>query len=233
MSRKVFISYKYADEQVADLGITEDIATILGRIPFVRNTRVRDYVDLLQKHIGKDNINMGEKDGESLEEFSDFTIETSLKDKIFHSSLTIVLISKGMVDTGTIEKEQWIPWEISYSLRTIPREFKTSRMNGVLGVVLPDKEGSYDWYYNQDPFCNCVTHYTHKLFKIMSENMFNLKNPQMRSCNGKTIHEGEFSFIKTLIWDEFMKGNDYSTYIEQAISIRNRKDEYNVSINLS
>lgn len=230
---KVFVSYKYGDEQVADLNIYESNPTPWGTIPTKRNTRVRDYVDKIQAKVGVDHMNLGEKDGESLAQFQDRTIETSLKKKIFQSSVTIVLISQGMKDMFLTQSNQWIPWEISYSLRTIVRENQTSRMNGVLGIVLPDRWGSYDWYYTENPQCNCTSHNTNQLFEILRRNMFNLKYPELTLCNGTTIHHGEFSYIKTVRWDIFMQGNNYNTYLDSAKAIRDKKEDYNISINIT
>ena len=198
-----------------------------------RLTRVRDYVDDLQKKIGKDHINLGEKDGESLEEFKDSTIETTLKKKIFQSSVTIIMISKGMKDHGKSENDQWIPWEVSYSLREVAREDRTSRMNAVLGVVLPDENGNYNWYYESHPECNCTTHLTGQLFKILSRNMFNIKEKTFRDCNGMRIHTtDESSFIKTVQWGTFMEGSNYNYYIEEAINIKDNEELYDIEINL-
>ena len=227
MKRKIFVSYKYADSQVQDLGIYEDNGWGLKqKIP----TKVRHYVDKLQEKIGRDNINLGEKDGESLADFSDTTIETELKKKIRQCSITIILLSKGM-KTNKFEKDQWIPWEVSYSLRTVPSGNYTKQMNAILGVVLPDETGSYDWYYKSDLYCDCTTHFTSQLFKILRDNSFNIKNKQFRQCNGKYIHINEEpSFFKTVKWIEFMENHNY--YIEKAIEIKNNKEAYDVHINL-
>ena len=131
MDRKVFVSYKYADTLVKDLGVYEK--NIWGQMVRVE-TKVRHYVDKLQEKIGKDNINLGEKDGESLADFSDTTIETVLKSKIRQCSITIVLVSKGM-KTDQPEKDQWIPWEVSYSLRTVPNGNYTKQMNAIIGII--------------------------------------------------------------------------------------------------
>ncbi|MBA4299088.1 MAG: hypothetical protein C0433_03120 [Cyclobacterium sp.] len=64
------------------------------------------------------------------------------------SSTTIVLISKGMKKAGKPEYEQWIPWEISYSLRTTTIQERKSHRNAVLGIVLPDENNSYSCVYN-------------------------------------------------------------------------------------
>jgi hypothetical protein len=203
----------------------KDEADFFG-VPIItpRSTRVRDYVDELQEIIGKDNINLGEKDGESLEDFSNSVIESALKDKIFNSSVTIVMISKGMKEISETEKEQWIPWEISYSLKEITRSDRTSRMNAVLGVVLPDETGSYDWYYTKNPSCNSTSHNTGQLFNILKNNMFNIKEPTTRECNGSIINDGEFSFIKTVEWSTFKTSHKY--YIDKSIEIRNKNEEY-------
>lgn len=226
MGRKVFVSYKYKDTQVLSLNKTE-IGIIGDKFTLVpRATRVRDYVDKLQNIIGKDNINLGEKDGESLNDFSDSTIESSLKDKIFNSSVTIVMISKGMKESSKPENEQWIPWEVSYSLKEITRSDRTSRMNAILGVVLPDESCSYDWYYQHNPLCNSITHKTGQLFNILKNNMFNIKKSETRECNGSIIKLGDPSFIETVKWEEFKKSHTY--YIDKSIEIRDKNIEYNL-----
>lgn len=232
MGKKVFISYKYKDEQVAKLqdAFYEEVNSIMKWN--YRRTRVRDYVDYLQEKIGRDHINLGEKDGESLENFADSTIETSLKKKIAQSSITIVLISKGM-KTNEVEKNQWIPWEISYSLRTVPTSGNTKQMNAVLGIILPDETNTYDWYYTSNPNCNSITHHTGQLFKILKDNMFNIKEKEFRECNGSKIHiTDEPSFIKTVKWDEFIDGDNYNYYIDKSIEIRNSDSLYDIFINL-
>lgn len=232
MGKKVFVSYKYGDENVAKLQDSYYEEVNYRMIWNRRRTRARDYVDRLQEKIGKDHMNLGEKDGESLENFADSTIETSLKKKIRQSSITIVLISKGM-KTDESESEQWIPWEISYSLRIVPTGGNTKQMNAVLGIVLPDETGTYDWYYTSNPNCNSTTHHTGQLFKILKDNMFNIIETEFRECNGTQIHiTDEPSFIKTVRWDSFMYNDNCNHYIEKAIEIKNAANLYDVHINL-
>jgi hypothetical protein len=232
MGKKVFVSYKYKDEKVAKL---QDLyyEEVKGEMKYNRrNTRVRDYVDKLQEKIGADNMNLGEKDGESLEHFSDQKIESKLKQKIRQSSVTIVLISKGM-KTNEPEKEQWIPWEISYSLRVVSTGGNTKQRNAVLGIVLPDENCNYNWYYTSNPNCNSITHKTGQLFKILKDNMFNIRETEFRECNGSKIHmNDEPSFIKTIKWDEFMNGNSYNDYLDKAIKIKDNEGAYDFHVNL-
>lgn len=233
MGRKVFVSYKYKDEQVANL---KDFyyEEVDGRLALNnRKTRVRDYVDFLQNKIGKEHINLGEKDGESLTDFSDEQIETQLKNRIRQSSVTIVMISKGMKVPAIPEKDQWIPWEVSYSLRVVPTGGNTKQMNAVLGVVLPDETGSYDWYYRNNPDCNSVTIFYGQLFKILGDNMFNILDKNIRVCNGtEIIKNNEPSFIKTVKWFEFINENDFDFYINKAIEIKENSKFYDVHVNL-
>lgn len=231
MGKNIFVSYKYADKLVCNLNKTESINLGGKWFSIPRATRVRDYVDELQSILDEeDHINLGEKDGESLKDFSEDYIVSSLKDKIFRSSVTIVMISKGMKEIYSLEKDQWIPWEISYSLKEITRSDRTSRMNAILGIVLPDENNSYEWYYTVNLACDCTTHHTDKLFKILNRNMFNMKNPTETNCNGLKIHHGEFSFIKTVKWEDFKKMPNL--YLDKSIEIRNNKDIYDIKKNI-
>ncbi len=231
MARNIFISYKYHDNQVGDLGIQKLKLTTNGIQYVKRPTNGRDYVDKLQEILNLYNhINLGEKDGESLENFSDETIVSKLKDKIRQSSTTIVLISKGMKELGKREIDQWIPWEISYSLRTTTVQKRKSYRNAVLGVVLPDENNSYDWYYRYNPDCDSITHLRDQLFGILKENMFNIFAPNTRECRGTKIHEGEPSYIKTVKWMEFCNNTEW--YIENALEIQTKSHLYDIHINL-
>ena len=233
MGKNVFVSYKYSDTLVNDLN-KKDLRIVGGQLQYVsRKTRARDYVDLLQEKLGKEHINLGEKDGESLADFSDEKIESELKKKIYRSSVTIVMISNGMKDSNLKEKEQWVPWEIAYSMRVVKREDSTSQMNAVLGVVLPDENSSYDWYYTTNQECSCTSHHTNQLFKILSENMFNIKEKTFKECNGIKIHTTtDPSYIKTVKWSEFMNGNNSETFINKAMEIRDKAELYTPMINL-
>lgn len=233
MGRKIFVSYKYKDEKVNDLS-NFYFEEVEGKMVFnTRKTRVRDYVNKLQEKIGSEHVNLGEKDNEGLDEFSDENIETELKKRIRQCSTTIVLISKGMKVSTIIEKEQWIPWEVSYSLRTVPTGGNTKQMNTVLGIVLPDESGTYEWYYQSNPNCNSITHHTSKIFKILRSNMFNVLKTEFRECNGTKIHiTNEPSFIKTVKWCDFMYADMYNFYIDEAIKIKDNKDLYDYKIKL-
>lgn len=150
MGKKVFVSYKYKDRNVQALP---------GVAQF---TWVRDYVDYIADHlIEKGNVYKGEDNKEDLSDKSEAYIWNHLKDKIYDSSVTIVLISPNMREPEKWQRSQWIPWEIAYSLRETTRRDYTSHSNAILAVVLPDRNGSYS-YYNKD-----------SLFPILRDNINN------------------------------------------------------------
>lgn len=219
---KVFVSYKYGDINVAPLE------------GFDKHTP-RDYVSYLQeKHYSGDDLNVAEKDDEDLSEFKEDYIRESLKDKIWGSSITIILISPNMVDELKNEQDQWIPWEVAYSLRTQTRNGKRSQSNAVLAVILPDLFGSYDYFINEWSYedentgksKSATMISTDKTFQIIRDNMFNQINPTTYEVLGRTIYIGASSYIKSVKWKDFIK--DIQGYQDYALDLRDHIDEYDI-----
>lgn len=141
MGRKVFVSYKFKDNDVKKMPNV------------VQPTWPCDYVDYIKnKVLAGDDIYKGETSDEDISTWSDDAIWNHLKDKIYDSSITIVLISPNMKELGKWQHSQWIPWEISFSVRKTTRNNRTSQRNAILAVILPDKNGSYSYYNKNDLF---------------------------------------------------------------------------------
>ena len=117
MSRQTFISYKYSES---------------------RNLR-----DEIIKKMGKDaSYYKGEtSDSPNLTDLKTETIKEKLKDMIYNTSVTIVILSPNM------KQSNWIDWEIEYSLKKIKRGERISRTNGIVAVV-QKVNGNYDWFIN-------------------------------------------------------------------------------------
>lgn len=210
MGNKIFISYKYGDNSIQKLNSYS-----------YESSRVRDYVDIIQRQLERQgiHINKGEKDGEDLSQFKNETIRSKLAEKIFDSSVTVVLISPQMKDTYKLEKDQWIPWEISYSLRLKRRRFdgdreQRSNRNGILLVYLPDKDGNYQYadYYPQT-----------YLFNIINKNKNNLKHYYN--------HLGlPSSYFIPCTWAQF--ASQMNCWIEKANQLRKHADKYDIIVNI-
>ena len=222
MGRKIFVSYKFADDQVENL-------------EWWSNSTVRDYVTMFENMIdSSDHIYKGESDGEDLSALSEDTIWQKLRDRIYDSSITIVFISPGMRESWKRDKNQWIPWEVSYSLKETSRKNKngdsvTSKTNAMIAVVLPDATGSYSYYLENRTCCNnrCTTHHTEKLFQIIRDNKFNRKSASKRACNiGETIWYGDYSYIAAVKWCDFK--SNYNKYIDAAYERQKNIDDYEI-----
>ena len=224
MGHKIFVSYKYADSDVKQLTNS-----------WYHDT-VRTYVDKLEEYISEvsEHIYKGETDGEDLSGLSDDTIWEKLKDRIYDSTLTIVMISKGMRQTYLPDREQWIPWEISYSLKEVSRKnisgnMVTSSSNALLAIILPDTYGSYEYFTFRKTCCSnpCRSYKTNFLFEIMHKNMFNIKRPNKKDCNdGSTVYYGDSSYMTTVKWEDFIKNPE--SYIDKAYDIQSKIEQYDV-----
>lgn len=224
MGHKIFVSYKYADSDVKQL------------TNHWYHDTVRTYVDKLEEYISdvSEHIYKGETDGEDLSNLSDDTIWKKLKDRIYDSTLTIVMISKGMRQTSLPDREQWIPWEISYSLKEVSRKnisgkAVTSSSNALLAIILPDTSGSYEYFTYMKRCCTDPCRYfkTSFLFYIMQKNMFNVKSADKKYCDdGSTVYYGDSSYMITVKWEDFIK--DPESYINKSYDLQSQIEKYEV-----
>lgn len=220
MAHKIFVSYKFADDNVYNIN---------GK----SSCTVRDYVNELENELSKaHHIYKGESDDEDLSHLSEETIWKKLRDRIYDSSLTIVMISQNMKLPGVPEKNQWIPWEVSYSLKETSRKDEdgydiTGKSNALLAVVIPNVQGEHSYFIENKHCCKtgCRIIYTHRLFKILGSNMFNHKEPNTYICSeGKTMYKGEPSYLISAKWRDFLENAE--NYIDRAFSLREKIDDY-------
>lgn len=220
MGRNVFVSYKYADTNVKRL----------ERTPWYEQTKVRDYVDELEVELNKNgHTYMGEGSDEDLSNYSDDYIYEHLKDKIFPTTVTIVLISPNMKEPNRLDKSQWIPWEIFYSIYQANRNGRVSHTNAILAVVLPDKNGDYSYMIEHKSCCSsgCRFLHTDALFTILNKNMFNKKEKNKVDCyRGDNVYRGYCSYIPLVKWCDFIQNMDH--YLGQAEFTRDHIDDYDM-----
>lgn len=224
MGKKIFVSYKYADNNVQN---------ILEANMWYYCT-ARHYVDKLMEILEDDHIYKGESDGEDLSQLEQETIWEKLKKRIYDSSLTIVMISSGMREWNIPEKHQWIPREISYSLKEVPRIDKSgnsikSRTNALMAIILPDRDGSYEYFVSNRTCCNsgCTSYKntSSTIFTIMRKNMFNQKQPDKDVCNNQeTVYHGDYNYMLCVKWEDFV--NNPNTYIDKTYQIYENRENY-------
>lgn len=169
MVKRVFISYKFGEGN--------------------------KYRDKLINRLGKGNYKyLGEtKTSEDISHLDEAAIGSLLSDKLYTTHVTIVLI------TPNINESNWIPWEISYSLKVIKRANRNSSRNGIVAVVVPDRSNKYDYVIKKTSDGSEIN--TAFLPDIVSNNMF---NPSHLSNYDKG-HKKFGSFISIYRWDEFCK----------------------------
>lgn len=199
MARKTFISYKYNEAR----HIRDEILEALGDDATFYNGETADSPDLTNTSV--DNI------------------KENLKEMIFNTSVTIVVISPNYINS------KWMDWEIEYSLKEIPRLGKTSKTNGVVGVVMK-VNGTYDWLIesskNNDG-CVIRTIDNRKLSSVVKNNRYNLQGDGKYACQHcKSFNQINGSYIALIDEDIFMKNP--SKYIENAYEKSQNLDNYKI-----
>lgn len=199
MARKTFISYKYNEAR----HIRDEILDALGKDATFYNGETAESPDLTNTSV-------------------DY-IKENLKDMIFNTSVTIVVISPNYVQS------KWMNWEIEYSLKEIPRLGRTSKTNGVVGVIMR-VNGTYDWLIesskNND---GCVTRTidNRKLSSVVKNNRYNLQGDSKYACKHcKSYNQLDGSYIALIDEDIFMKNP--SKYIENAYEKSQNLGDYKI-----
>jgi MTH538 TIR-like domain (DUF1863). len=186
MAHKTFISYKYSEAQ--------------------------DLRDKIIEALGEDSKYYKGETSESpdLTDTTTENIKRNLRDMIYDTSVTIIIISPN------IKESKWIDWEIEYSLKNISRDGKKSHTNGVVGVIMKIN-GGYDWFKklnNNEDGCKSTSYKDEKVYKIINDNRFN-QEPKKYSCEiCKTVDRLTGSYISYIEEEEFL--NDINKYIENA-----------------
>ena len=154
MARKTFISYKYSEAR----NLRDKIINALGEDATYYEGETSDSPDLTDA--------------------STETIKENLKSMMYDTSVTIVIVSPNF------KQSKWIDWEIEYCLREYSRKGRTSKTNGVVGVI-EKVNGGYDWLVTRSKKsdgCSVRTIDVSKLYQIINKNRYN-RSSQEYACN--------------------------------------------------
>lgn len=186
MAKKTFISYKYSEGR----NLRDKIIEKMGDDATYYNGETIDSPDMTGKT-------------------PDY-IRNKLKDMIYSTSVTILIVSPNMTESN------WIDWEIEYSLKQVKRGDNHSGTNGIVGVVLKQDNG-YEWLRptnNQYDGCSSIGTNENYLFNIINKNRFN-QNPKIYSCEKcKTVSSLNGSYISLVNEEDFL--GDLDRYIDNA-----------------
>lgn len=186
MAHKTFISYKYSEAQE----LRDKIIDAMGDDASYYQGETSDSPDLTDT--------------------STENIKNHLKDMMYDTSVTIVILSPNM------KESKWIDWEIEYCLKKIQRKGRTSQRNGIVGVIMK-VDGDYNWLkysVKNNDGCSVNQYYDYKLYDIINNNRYN-QNPKEYSCDKcKCVNSLTGSYIAFVEEDEFLQ--DPSKYIDNA-----------------
>ncbi len=200
MARKTFIAYKYSESTA----LRDKIISALGDDATYYKGETTDSPDLTDTTAEN--------------------IKKNLRDMIFDTSVTIVIISPNL------KESKWVDWEVEYSLKEITRQDRTSRTNGIVGVI-KKHNGNYDWLITKtakDDGCSTRTINDSKLYDIINNNRYNLISEDKYACNHcKTYSQLDGSYIALIDEDDFI--SNPNKYIENAYEKCQKVADYNLS----
>lgn len=186
MAHKTFISYKYSEAQ----DLRDKIIEVLGEDATYYKGETSDSPDLTDT--------------------STENIKNKLKDMMYDTSVTIVIISPNMMLSN------WIDWELEYCLKNIKRKDRTSHTNGIVGIIMKVDEG-YSWFKTIGTNCHMTSTASYKMdkvYNIISENHFN-SNPKIWHCdNCETYDDLNGSYISFVEEETFL--SNPTKYIDNA-----------------
>ncbi len=191
MPRKTFISYKYSEAQT----VRDRILEALGADATYYQEETSDSPDLTDT--------------------STENIKQTLTDMMYDTSVTIVVISP------SIKQSKWVDWEIEYSLKEISRKGRTSKTNGVIGVIQAVNGGS-DWLATtttKNDGCTVRSIAEAKLYPIIADNRYNQKKKTYTCLNCKTYSPLNGSYVSLVDESDFIADPD--KYIENAAPPQN------------
>ena len=199
MAHKTFISYKYSNAQ-----------------------NVRDKI---LRALGEDAVYyQGETSvSPDLTDDATSTIKAKLADMMYGTTVTIVVLSPQMKNSN------WINWEIEYCLKEISREGRTSKTNGLVGVV-QEVGGSYDWLVttaHKDDRCTVRWFDNSKLYSIIHKNRFNLRNRTHKCSRCKTFDALSDSYMSIVAETDFLGHPQH--YIENAFHKAERSGSFDLT----
>lgn len=186
MAHKTFISYKWSEAQ----DLRDDIITALGEDATYYKGETSESPDLTDT--------------------STENIKKNLKDMMYDTSVTIVILSPNM------KESKWIDWEIEYCLKDITRKDRTSHTNGVVAVIMK-VDNSYEWFKKSGTNCHgssTVSYELDKVFDIISQNHFNSSPEQWHCDKCKTYDWLNGSYITFVEEETFL--DDPEKYINNA-----------------
>lgn len=199
MAHKTFISYKYSEAQ----DLRDQIIDAMG--------------DDAQYYQGETS------ESPDLTDTSTENIKKNLRDMMYNTSVTIVIISPN------IKRSKWIDWEIEYCLKKETRKDRTSQRNGVVGVI-QKVDGCYDWFkYTKKKEDGCIVSCYHDnlVYNIINNNRYNQVR-KVYSCNScKCVNGLTGSYIAFVEEDDFI--DDIDKYINNAYDkSENDANDYNI-----